>query len=386
MGQSTAKSGRRSQVAARNSRAVMKAANLFKRICRQQQRCLLRDQAEVKSRLRVYVPLECSFVPPLPAAGAEQQQQQQRQQEAQRLPLSDLMEALLPGRGILLPDRTHSPLLLIQGAAGSGKTLLGWRLCQAWQQQRQQQRATATHLPLVVSLPMYRELLLLGGGGDPSPARGQLLPEFFKRSFPTLPIADENVPLLYQQGFVFILDGLDELGERFPLYTECQLHLWPNSLFVVTTRTGFLPPSELRSILGPQFQQLHLLPFSAQQVSEYIAKFAASPYNEAKWQAADYESARERMPALRQLGNEPLTLFLTLHLLPRLTSPPLAYRLDPRSLEVAPAAEVPHPFPVLRRLELVCSLRASGQPGSRPVAAPVAARLLCSMCSRQATG
>ena len=48
-------------------------------------------------------------------------------------------------------------------------------------------------------------------------------------------------PQLQQRRFLFIFDGLDELGFHFILFDECGLQAWAShSVFVIMSRLGFL--------------------------------------------------------------------------------------------------------------------------------------------------
>ena len=44
---------------------------------------------------------------------------------------------------------------------------------------------------------------------------------------------------LYAEEFIFFLDGVDELGEKFPIFKLYNADKWSSSLFVITARTGF---------------------------------------------------------------------------------------------------------------------------------------------------
>jgi hypothetical protein len=117
---------------------------------------MLDEEPDVKSKLAVYVPLEYSRSAPTEAA-----------KQQPRLPLQEVMESLLEGHielhqvdrvanneskeedtappkpaptirrvsSLKSPSSTHpadKQILLVQGAAGTGKSLFGWRLFQAW--------------------------------------------------------------------------------------------------------------------------------------------------------------------------------------------------------------------------------------------------------------
>ena len=44
---------------------------------------------------------------------------------------------------------------------------------------------------------------------------------------------------LFNQSFVFIMDGVDELGQKYPVHLLYDAPKWCNSFFVIAARTGF---------------------------------------------------------------------------------------------------------------------------------------------------
>ena len=72
---------------------------------------------------------------------------------------------------------------------------------------------------------------------------------------------------LYHEKFVFVLDGADELVDKIALYTLFNMTTWPNSVLVVTSRTGFYKDDRegLDYAAGPSstwMAGIHLLPFN----------------------------------------------------------------------------------------------------------------------------
>ena len=245
-------------------------------------------------------------------------------------------------------------VLLIQGAAGTGKSLFGWKLCQEWG--HVSKRGDTEHpIALFLSLPMYKDLLSV------NKARSRLLPEYFRKNFG---LNDEQVERIREMPFVIVLDGLDELNDKFHLWTECELYHWTNTFFIVSSRTVFLQGDDINSYLVPrapdstkplyrQLAQLFLLPFSSEQAEEYVKQFAKGPDNVSKWSSEKYQEERAKMPELKELGREPLILFMILRILPRLArNSKDAQRLDPNLLEVELASKIEVPFLHTRRVEL----------------------------------
>lgn len=149
---------------------------------------------DIKAGLDVYQPLEYSVVPFVPNAI----------KPPTRFSLESISVDLLQSKPIVLGedesgDEKHdskqptplrrnstfssSPLkvLLIQGAAGSGKSLFGWHLCSRYYRpQDKQVKDIFTALPFFVSLPVLRKQIF----SDPS----QLLP---------CPLMRSRTPLLF---------------------------------------------------------------------------------------------------------------------------------------------------------------------------------------------
>ncbi len=85
-------------------------------------------------------------------------------------------------------------------------------------------------VPIFVSLPKFASLL------RDETRRGDLMKEVFVELYD---ISDTSI--LHQDRFLFIFDGLDELGFHFNLFDDCRLQAWaPHSMFVITARLGFL--------------------------------------------------------------------------------------------------------------------------------------------------
>jgi hypothetical protein len=85
-------------------------------------------------------------------------------------------------------------------------------------------------IPVFVSLPRFAARL------RDEARRGDLLKEVFAELYDI-----HDTSILHRDRFLFIFDGLDELGFHFNLFDECNLQPWAaHSVFVVTSRLGFL--------------------------------------------------------------------------------------------------------------------------------------------------
>ena len=86
---------------------------------------------------------------------------------------------------------------------------------------------------MFISLPLFADLLC-----QPS-ARKSLMAELFGK---LLNVNSASVPLFERERFLFIFNGLDELGFHFNLFDDCRLQDWAlHNVFVITSsRLGFL--------------------------------------------------------------------------------------------------------------------------------------------------
>ena len=94
-------------------------------------------------------------------------------------------------------------------------------------------------IPVFISLPSFVNLLK-----DPN-TRKKLMQDVFAELLIDCP----SLSLFENDRFLFIFDGLDELGFHFNLFDDCNLQPWAShSVFVVTSRLGFL--SEVGGLLA----------------------------------------------------------------------------------------------------------------------------------------
>jgi len=332
---------------------------------------------DVKAGLEVYQPLEYSLTPSDSGSGS-------------RYSLQSVMQSLLENKPVTLgaDDEKHpsvvesspapkhdekhpvplrrtsslspvsifpaSAVILIQGAAGSGKSLFGWHLCSKYYSATSSTPFPA--LPLFLSLPVFRSVLF---SSNPS----ELLPRYFSDTFGL-----KELTWLQHHPLVIILDGLDELGSKINLFKDCKLHLWPHATFLITCRSEFLQESDIHLYITPtsidgkaaheRLGKLYLLPFNSKQRSEYVQKFAQRYHSIYGWKAQDYLTTLERVPQLNAFLHDPLLLFMVLSILPQFylgtptSSSGQVCRFDPYYLEVQPVSEIHWVFPQIRRAEL----------------------------------
>lgn len=235
----------------------------------------------------------------------------------------------IPLKGGLQPDtppalyfdvagRVHSflslesttQLLLIQGNAGSGKSLFSRFL-------EKDMWTSTLHenmFPLFIDLPKvidpYHNLV--------------------EDSLHDLGFSQDDIPFLQATfRFVFILDGLDELSlDNIPtlgLVGTNQLLQWPNSKIIITCRPQYL--SSLEKQVGSTYKQhvtqgqtkmeeFHLMAFDDTQVELYLTAYASTP--DAEWPDWRlYANPLDTVSGLKTLARNPFILKLLVAVLPR---------------------------------------------------------------------
>jgi hypothetical protein len=217
---------------------------------------------------------------PLGSQSEEKQKRQQSEDDAKHAQKQPPMRRV----STLLQASTSFSVILVQGPAGSGKSLFGWHLFNSYKPVDDKGSPGGAPIPIFVSLPVYRDVILS--------APAQLLDKYFTD---TVGFTSDELKSLQSQRFIFILDGLDELGTKVNLYQACHLHLWPNSIFVISSRTEFLSDSDIAQYITPcnpitkkpegdRLAKLYLLPFSEAQRERFIAKFAKKFEHIHHWQ------------------------------------------------------------------------------------------------------
>ena len=357
------------------------------------------DNKEVRNSLAVYVPLMFGLRKPPLGEGEKRHE------------LNNLMQLIVRGGKDVAsgaaasssPSSATSPrVVLLQGTAGTGKSLFGWRMMQFFDELDDNNKKLA-RIPIVINLPLYKEevLKVVHAGRK---FEGDFLLERITEPY-ELDVDDIRATLKtgldvlrsFRQGrFVFILDGVDELGMYAPDASKPEattpvpvgrlfsLDKWPNSVFVVTSRTDFFKDDrhmlEYCGPLGPDgltllpiakdaeaVQQIHLLPFDEKQRKQYIDSFAVA-YSDvyAGWTGSRFRDALAQNKQLEELLTDPLMLYMVLNVLPLMedsdnkttaardgpqsgnSQPRL--RLNPITLDVEEAKG--YVFPVFTRAEI----------------------------------
>ncbi len=216
-------------------------------------------------------------------------------------PLIDKVEEFLrPNSG--------KDVLILQGNSGAGKSLFGRYL------EKKLLDEKSPYIPLFIRLAqlyvphkdiIQKALLAIG------------IPE---------PIIEH---LKSNKAFLIILDGYDEIPGKPALMEELRMNAtgqWQGKAFI-SSRTQYLSPGELQ-ILYPVGDTLYqraqkclesyVVPFTPDQINQYIAAFCKTSFKKKGWEKADYDKALEQFQEVKEFLKEPFLLFLTLSVLPKL--------------------------------------------------------------------
>lgn len=293
---------------------------------------VLRENAPMQNALEVYVPLKFSMVPPRPGQAIA---------DTQCFSLEALMQALLTGSlqeiHACFPESSRpakdTKVFLIQGSAGTGKSLFCWRTMQCFDKQITTGEAVG-RVPIVITLPSVKDRL--------AHAPVDFLVQTLFDVYPALHGCFENLdPLTRQElfmglSFLFFLDSVDELSDMDAISNVNRVYnpgQWRNSVFVITCRSEVLDSNVISNTLSPRqflpdgpvqpalMTSVYLLPFSMVQMDTYVAKFAEKHVDlNHGWTADRYKTALTEFSELRDFIQEPLLLFIVLNVLPTLVA------------------------------------------------------------------
>lgn len=209
-------------------------------------------------------------------------------------------------------DQSDSKVLLIQGGAGSGKSLFGrYMERDLWVKWG----TDSDTIPLFISLSQT---------SDP-------YNNVIQKNLQSHHFSEEVINLLKDRKFVFILDGLDELQvENLPsqgiLVSNKLFSEWPNSKIIITCRSQYLPGVEQyfnttyhNYLLQSQsaIEEFYLMPFDDSQVTAYLKQHSSTPG--AEWPDwTIYHKKINMINGLKDLATTPFILKLLVSALPRL--------------------------------------------------------------------
>ncbi|KAG0200742.1 hypothetical protein BGX28_006284 [Mortierella sp. GBA30] len=212
-----------------------------------------------------------------------------------------LMEKVLD---FLKSDRQ---VLLIQGDSGAGKSTFNRKLeCDLWESYRK----ADGRIPLHIHLPEIKE------------SNQDLITKHLRRTdFTERQIRE----LKCRREFILICDGYDESQQSHNLYTSNRLNepgQWRVKM-IISCRSEYLeqnyydrfqPTDRNHRGLSTLFQEAVILPFSAEQIEDYIKQYVCQ--NQLQWTTDSYMEVLRMVPSLMDLVKNPFLLSLSLETLP----------------------------------------------------------------------
>ncbi|CAO3567052.1 unnamed protein product [Mortierella alpina] len=214
-------------------------------------------------------------------------------------PLSSMVNNFLVG---------NDKVLLLLGASGAGKSTFNRQLeLQLWYDYK----PSTGIIPLLISLPA------IDGPDKDLIAKHLRLCEF----------SEPQIRELKGREFIIICDGYDESQLTQNLYLSNGFNKdggWKVKM-VVSCRSEHLgedyhylfQPERAKSSGPALFKQAVLVPFSFDQVKEYIDLYV--DIERPLWGASDYVGILEQIPSLQDLVTNPFLLTLSLEVLPRIS-------------------------------------------------------------------
>ncbi|KAF9966908.1 hypothetical protein BGZ70_000817 [Mortierella alpina] len=216
-------------------------------------------------------------------------------------PLSSMVDKFLVG---------NDKVLLLLGDSGAGKTTFNRQLeLQLWTEYKPK----TGRIPLLVNLPAIER-----------PEK-----DIIAKHLRMCEFSESHIRELKGRKFIIICDGYDESQQTQNLYKSNGLNIdggW-SAQMVVSCRSEHLgrdyhdlfQPEKVSGSAQTLFQQAALVPFSMEQVKQYIAQYVV--LERPLWEASDYEKVLVQIPSLQDLVTNPFLLTLSLEVLPRIAEP-----------------------------------------------------------------
>ncbi|KAG0049623.1 ribonuclease T2-like [Gryganskiella cystojenkinii] len=208
--------------------------------------------------------------------------------------------------------KNNQKVLLLRGVSGAGKTTfnrqLDLRLWEAYLDNPETSR-----IPLLINLPAINR------------------PEhdLIAKHLRICEFSESQIHELKSHEIVVICDGYDEVRQSQNLYDMNEFNKlggW-RAQMIVGCRSEHLgqdylhlfQPDRTNHADPESFQQAVLVPFSMDQVNEYIEGYVK--IKQPVWGLSDYKGVLEQIPSLQDLVTNPFLLSLSLEVLPRITEP-----------------------------------------------------------------
>ncbi|KAG0044723.1 hypothetical protein BGZ83_009996 [Gryganskiella cystojenkinii] len=245
------------------------------------------------ARLRIKERGGTVYVPPLAKADL--------QASDKTFPLMPKVDAFLT---------SNDKVLLVLGDSGAGKTTFNRELdLKMWN----------AYQPKISRIPLFISL----------PAIGRPEKDLIAKHLRICEFTEPQIRELKDREFLIICDGYDESQLTHNLYESNGLNTdggWKAQM-VVSCRSEHLG-QDYRDLFQPQksnpsdpalFQMAVLVPFSMEQVKEYITQYVS--IERPLWAASEYEEVLDQIPSLLDLIKNPFLLTLSLEVLPRIADP-----------------------------------------------------------------
>ncbi|CAG8468001.1 2698_t:CDS:2 [Cetraspora pellucida] len=214
-----------------------------------------------------------------------------------------------------LLNEKRKKVLLILGSGGTGKSTFNRYLARNLWEEFDNQKMMQPLIPLFIALAPLEGLI----NQDQDFIEAYLQKEG--------KLSTDQIDILRERKFVFILDGYDEIAERERhCYNKNKFSKWKNAKIIISCRPEYLGkdyekrfwPTENE---GKGFQELTITPFSPAEIEKYTIKYV--DYSQDKgipltWDAKTYIQQIKNMPQVQDLVTNPILLKITLNVLPKI--------------------------------------------------------------------
>ncbi|KAG0042569.1 U3 snoRNP protein, partial [Gryganskiella cystojenkinii] len=203
-------------------------------------------------------------------------------------------------------------VLLLLGGSGTGKTTFNQELdLKLWKTYMDSPKTTK--VPLLISLSAIDR-----------PEK-----DLIAKHLRICDFSEPQIREMKDRELVIICDGYDECQQSRNLYESNEFNKdggWRVQM-IVSCRSEHLgedyldlfQPSRASPVDPDLFKQAVLVPFSSDQIKDYIARYVS--IKRPLWVASDYQSVLDQIPSLQDLVKNPFLLSLSLEVLPLITDP-----------------------------------------------------------------
>ncbi|KAG0040580.1 hypothetical protein BGZ83_002480, partial [Gryganskiella cystojenkinii] len=207
---------------------------------------------------------------------------------------------------------SEQKVLLLLGGSGAGKTTFNRELdLKLWKTYMDNPKTT--RVPLLISLSTIDR-----------PEK-----DLIAKHLRICDFSEPQIREMKDRELVIICDGYDECQQSRNLYESNGFNKdggWRVQM-VVSCRSEHLgenyrdlfQPSRASPVDPDLFKQAVLVPFSSDQIKDYIARYVS--IKRPLWVASDYQGVLDQIPSVQDLVKNPFLLSLSLEVFPRMTDP-----------------------------------------------------------------